>query len=427
MSFTSWDSPTDTWDNPTDTWDHLGVAPVGSFVPPVTVYIGTMNGVGDIGDVSAYLSGTINVTRGRSREVDQYTAGTASFTLRNESRLFDPSNTASPLYPGILPRLPVTITLAGNTIFGGFVDDIQVNYEIPNICTVDVTCIDAFTCLANSFLQNRTPAAEPSGTRIFHILGYAEVDPAAGHFGTSLDTGQITVCSRTFDQVDALSTCQSMAVAEQGFFFCDCNGVLQYHDRYWNTRLLVLAVTFSDLPADITNGAIAYQGITQGSQALLLYNLVTGTSYVPGSTLQQVGDAPSQAQFGVRTLQMGSLETNSLYDTSDLIQWMLNRYSQPEIRFATVTVELQSLDPARLAAVTALDLGSVVTVRRTPGGTGTPATITKVEQVDQIVYALDVSNSTYTLTLTFSLFDPRSYFTLDSAVLGVLDVNQLGA
>jgi hypothetical protein len=124
---------------------------------------------------------------------------------------------------------------------------------------------------------------------------------------------------------------------------------------------------------------------------------------------------------------MGSLETNSLYDTSDLIQWMLNRYSQPEIRFATVTVELQSLDPARLAAVTALDLGSVVTVRRTPGGTGTPATITKVEQVDQIVYALDVSNSTYTLTLTFSLFDPRSYFTLDSAVLGVLDVNQLGA
>lgn len=44
-------------------------------------------------DVTNYVA-SVSVSRGKSRELDRYTAGNASVTLHNDSRIFDPFNTS---------------------------------------------------------------------------------------------------------------------------------------------------------------------------------------------------------------------------------------------------------------------------------------------------------------------------------------------
>ena len=63
-------------------------------------------------DVTEYVA-SVSVSRGKSRELDRYTAGNASVTLHNDSRIFDPFNAASPYFTQILPRKPIVIETNG--------------------------------------------------------------------------------------------------------------------------------------------------------------------------------------------------------------------------------------------------------------------------------------------------------------------------
>jgi hypothetical protein len=104
-------------------------------------------------DVSQWLTGVATCNRGRSRETDQINAGTLTFSLRNENRYFDPTNTNSPYYPGVRIRSKVEMVVAGNTVFTGFVDDVNITYALAgpqtgSISTVDVSCVDALGLLA---------------------------------------------------------------------------------------------------------------------------------------------------------------------------------------------------------------------------------------------------------------------------------------
>jgi hypothetical protein len=73
-------------------------------------------------DVTNYVA-SVSVNRGKSRELDRYTAGNVSVTLHNDSRTFDPFNTASPYYGNIVPRKPIVIETNGDRVFTGFIDD----------------------------------------------------------------------------------------------------------------------------------------------------------------------------------------------------------------------------------------------------------------------------------------------------------------
>ena len=126
-------------------------------------------------DVTSYISGQATWTRGRQRETDQFSAGEAHFTLRNESRAFDPINASSPYYPGILPGAAVRILVAGEIVFWGRVDDYQVDYDLSGTSVVNVTCYDGLGMLAGQFLYNWSAVAEFPQTRIPSILGSPNV------------------------------------------------------------------------------------------------------------------------------------------------------------------------------------------------------------------------------------------------------------
>lgn len=102
-------------------------------------------------DVTQYVR-DLSTSRGRSNELDTYSAGSCQVILDNRTRLFDPENTAGTYYGSLTPLRPIRIrvTPSGGTIrsiFFGFIDQWPQAYNYPNDATVSVTATDAFKVL----------------------------------------------------------------------------------------------------------------------------------------------------------------------------------------------------------------------------------------------------------------------------------------
>jgi hypothetical protein len=375
-------------------------------------------------DVSAYVSGQITTNRGRSRETDRFTTGSCSFVLRNESRLFDPTNTSSIYYPGIVPRTPVQILVAGVPVFTGYVDDYDVTYTKPNICTVTVSCLDAFSILANTYVTNQSLVLQLSGARIAALLA---LNSYAG--AISIAVGQATIQAGTygasFPGDVVLDDMQNIASSEWGYLYIDRAGTLQFQDQYWiveQEQATGFLTIFSDVAADWSAGAFPYIDVGMISATLLLYNQVLGTRNGGGE--QVVNSQTSQFRYQLRSLTLPTVENVSDAAVLALCNWVLSIYQNPQVRFDTLEVELTGVSSAQQTALAVLDLTSLAWVKRTPPGGGTPSAIAIPSYIESISYALDVSGSTYRVKFGFGTV-PAYGFVLDSATLGVLDTNQL--
>jgi len=104
---------------------------------------------------------SITTNRGRRRALERFGTGTATITLDNRDRSFDPTNTASPYYnatvgvTGVVPSIPVVIRATWNgvtyPIFRGFIDSWTFDYADAGIgdATATISCSDAFKPLSN--------------------------------------------------------------------------------------------------------------------------------------------------------------------------------------------------------------------------------------------------------------------------------------
>lgn len=136
-----------------------------------------------------------NTSRGRRRELERFTTGTAQIVLDNRDRRFDPTNTASPYYnatvgvTGVVPAIPVVIRATWDStkysIFRGFIDSWTFDYSDAGIgdATATITCSDAFKAFSNVIggLPSVTTITS-SGTG---VLDVAVSTPSDGGFGVS--------------------------------------------------------------------------------------------------------------------------------------------------------------------------------------------------------------------------------------------------
>ena len=105
-------------------------------------------------DITDYVR-SFSTRRGRNHELGKMQAGEASLTLDNRDRRFDPTNTASPYYPNVLPMRHCRIsaaTTATYVLFRGFVEDWGQQWSGPNAAgqgdaTAEVHLVDAFSVL----------------------------------------------------------------------------------------------------------------------------------------------------------------------------------------------------------------------------------------------------------------------------------------
>ena len=340
-------------------------------------------------DVTEYVS-SVSVNRGKSRELDRYTAGQASVTLHNDSRIFDPFNTDSPYYSQILPRKPVAIETNGERVFTGFIDDWDLTYEIAGKSFASISVVDGFFRLSSAELETYTNISELSSERITTVLNKPEVAwPIANR---SIAVGKTTLqADEVPENTNVLQYLQTIEITENGQLFIDRSGSLVFKNRA-TVPPLTTAITFTD---DATPNAIKYTniGVVYGSENL--YNRVTVTR--AGGEPQVRDSLGSQNLYGVAAYSLDGLLLETDFEASQLAGYLVGLYDEPELRINDIVVTLHDKNSEEIDNLITIEIGDVTQVVFTPNKIGSP--------ISQYVIVTGIENGigidSHTITFKF--------------------------
>ena len=355
-----------------------------------------------------------SISRGRNREMQQFNGGTAQLQIYDPTRLFDPLNTASIYYPFVAPRQPVQILAGGVAIYSGFVTDWDLDYGYTTSANVTtVACADAFTVLANQAMNGWTPSAESSSARVAAVLTRPEIIyQGAYSVGTGSSTlGAYAVAAGT----NVLAYLQNVATSEQGYLFISAAGVLTF-----TGRAAVLNPVSSIAFVDTGSGGIPYRTLKNAYGDELLYNYVQ-TQAPPGG-VQTTSDAPSIALYQAQQWTKLDLLNSTDAEVAALGNYVLGRYRDPVLRFTGVSVQLAALSGADQTTALSTDLTRIASVQKSYS-VGSPASVTQTLIVSGINHA--ITPGSHVVEYTFESTDSSGYFTLNSALFGILDTNLL--
>lgn len=348
---------------------------------------------------------SVQVRRGRSRQLSKFTAGNANITLSNRDRAYDPLNTASPYYGSLVPRKQVIVERDGYRLLTGLTEDWNLSYDLSADNLAEVSCVDGLASLAATTLTAGTATAQATGARVQAYLD------AAGWPTTlrAISAGQATLGADVIsDGTNALAYLQKVEASEPGALFVDRDGMVTFRDRN-DLQAFTSGVTFAD---DGTGIPFTDIEVTYGTEEMV--NSVT-VNYT-GGTVTAV-DATSVAAYGTFDATVDSL----LGSSADILaDWVLGNYAEPKYRITGLTVILDGLPTAQQAQALDIDLGDVVYVTWTPNGAG--AAIAQYCTVEGIEH--DATPAAH--YITFTLASTIASFQLDSTEWGVLDTNALG-
>jgi len=372
---------------------------------------GTLGGV-QLVDLTSMIR-SINIKRGRNRELEQFNAGTASVVFYDPTRILDPLNTASSYYPFVGPRNPIEVYADGVDIFCGVVTDWNIDYGVAANATDTVArCADAFTVLANQAMDDWTPTAQASGARVNAVLDRSEVRYQGPR---SIDTGSSTLGAYAVAAgTNVLTYLQTVMASEQGYLFIAADGTLTFRGRATALNATP-TITFKD-----DGTGVRYQSLTNAYGDELLYNYIQTQS--PAGAVQINSNATSIALYQAQQYSKLDLLNSTTAEVDALGEYLLGRYKDPQLRFTGVQVQLAGLSAADQASVLGNDLTDIVSVLKT-FGTGTPATVTQTLITSGVEHS--ITPASHTVRFTFESTDGNSYLTLDSAIFGKLDENLL--
>jgi len=371
---------------------------------------GTLGGLAYADLTSLVMS--INIRRGRNRQLDQFNAGTAQVVFNNNTRILDPLNDASIYYPFVLPRSPIIIYANGTPIYTGFVEDWNLDYQNANQGRMVARCVDTFGTLANQQLNAFTPSAQTSGLRVDAVLDRPEV---AYQGARSIGTGTSTLGAYAVSQdTNVLNYLQQVNTSEQGYLYTAADGTLTFKGRS-SVLNPVSGASFT------TNGTgIPYMSLVNQYGSELLYNFIVTQS--PAGGAQTSSDADSIALYQTQNYNLLNLLNSTTAEVAGLGAYLLGKYSNPVVRFTAVSVELAALTSAQWSILLAIDMTSVVTVQK-DYSTGSPASESQTLIVSGIEHR--IVPGSHNINYTFESTDGNQYMTLDSAIFGLLDTGLL--
>jgi len=314
-------------------------------------------------------SQSVTINRGRSRELDRFTTGTANILFTNQDRAFDPFYTSSPYYPDVKPRRTVRIStvVAGGSAavqFTGLVEDWSLDYQVSGESDASAACVDGFVLFGGQQLAAHTATAQYSGARIGAILDRAEVDWASTL--RSLNTGgQLFQADVIEEGRDVLEYLQIVEASEPGFLFMSKDNSVTFRDR--NTAAALGTIIFSD-----AGTAIDYTDLSVSYGTELLYNRAS-VSFIGGDS-QISSNATSISEYGVVALDLNGLlfQTGSAgtADAQALANYIVNKYANPELRFDSMSVELAGMGTANQTKVLSVELQDNIIVEYLPNKIG---------------------------------------------------------
>lgn len=356
-------------------------------------------------EIDVGLVRSVSISRGRSRQLDRFRAGTLSIEFDNRGRVFDPLNTASEYAGQIVPRISMQILADNIPIFTGVTTDWEVDYDIAYQDSASVLCADNFTVLANySFDENLTPGQDTVGGRldwVKSVFGY----PGQTSFANgNANLGAFEVSSGT----QALDYMFSAAQSDLGLLFVDSAGVLTYVGRFDKDPTSIL--TFAD-----DGSGVPFQTLKTQYGDELLYSRVVATS--PAGTFV-AEDQDSLDQFGLSVLNLSNVLNASLGQLQVIAEDYLEIYRFPQVRFTGLSVELAGLSAAQVEDVLGLDLGDPISVVKSFEG-GAPLLVTQNVIVSGVSHR--IRPGSHLVEFTFERNNYGVGLTLDDAVRGTLD------
>ena len=362
-------------------------------------------------DVSNFVR-SVSVRRGKSRQLDKYTAGVASIEFNNNNRTFDPENGSSPYYGQIIPKRTVKVSTGGSAVFYGVVDDWNLNYELSGLSTAGADCVDGFTQLAQGALSAHTATSELTGARLNAVLDRSEVAwPTAFR---DIDEGsELLQADVVADGTNALEYLQLVNSSEPGSIFIGKDGSFVFKDRAV-APVSAGQVTFAD-----DGSGIKFSGVNVVYGTELLYNYVQVERLNGGTAIAQ--DDDSISTYGQQALIQSGLLLNDDSDAQALADYLVGVYSEPEYRFETLAVQLEALTSAEQIKVLGLEINDVCRIKFTPNKVGSQ--IDKYAVVIKIEH--DIQPLQHRVVFGFETLDYAS-LVLDDLEFGILDINQLG-
>jgi hypothetical protein len=371
---------------------------------------GTLGGLAYADLTSIVLS--VNIRRGRNRQLDQFNAGTAQVVFNNSSRVLDPLNTASIYYPFVLPRSPIIIYANGTPIYTGYVEDWNLDYSIPNQDRMYASCVDAFGTLANQQLNAFTPSAETSGVRVNTVLDRPEINYQGSR---SIDTGSSTLGAYAVSQdTNVLNYLQQVNTSEQGYLFTAADGSLTFKGR----SSVLNPVAGASFTSDGTG--IPYMSLLNQFGSELLYNYIVTQS--PAGAAQTSSDSTSIALYQTQNYNLLNLLNSTTTEVAALGSYLLGKYANPIVRFTGISCELAALTSAQWSTIFAIDLTSIISVQKNYA-TGTPTTETQTLITSGIEHR--IVPGSHIINFTMESVDGNQYLALDNAIFGTLDNNLL--
>ena len=371
---------------------------------------GTLGGVTFV-DLTSLVE-SVNITRGRSRQLDQFNAGTAVIAFDNASQILNPSNTASPYYPFVLPRCPVQILANGIPIYTGLITDWNLDYDISNQDMMYASCSDNFTVLANQALNAVTPSVQTTGARINTVLDLAEINYQGAR---SIDTGSSTLGAFAISQdTNCLNYLQLVNTSEQGYLFMSANGTLTFKGRS-SVLNPVAGATFN------TDGTgLPYQTLINQFGDELLYNYIITQS--DAGAVQTTSDSTSIALYQAQQYALTNLLNSTTTEVAALGNYLLGKYKNPVLRFTGLSTEMSALSATNQDILLNLDMTSIATVVKN-FVIGTPATETQTLIVSGIAH--NITPGSHIVSFVYESTDGNAYFTLNDAIFGTLSTTNL--
>lgn len=363
----------------------------------------------------------ITINRGRQTQLDEFSAGTCTITLYDQTRKYDPVNTLSPYYntvtgtSGVTIRRTIKVFYGATQIFTGRITDLDVEFQPTSTpisrSTVTIEAADDFVLLANARIEEFNPTAQLGGARITTLLALPEINYTGA---TVLDAGTILLDTETIpDQTVLLDYMQDIAATEQGFLFMKGDGTLRFSNRIGN-----LFTTSPFFFSDDGTGDADYETLSVMYGQEQLYNRVVCTP-IDSTNPGIADDATSQAAYGVSVLHLDGLLCSDA-DAQIMADYLLPLYKDPQYRFDAVSLTFAGakVSLAVQQQVMSLDLGSVIKVKKS-FAVGTPSTITQTLSVEGISHA--ITPTAHNISFRTAVRNIVYYFTLDNATLGVLD------
>ena len=198
----------------------------------VTISFGSS---GDI-DVSQYVQ-SFSISRGISRALEDYSAGSLSITFVNNARVFDPLNTSSPLYYGVGGYTVVQpggrVQVKANNIvrFTGFIQDWEFSFDDAGFDgKATLTALDRMYRVGNAvFTGGQAWQVEPTSDRMKTVLNYNGFGAAEY---SQITSGQTLLGYDDWNAGDSvLSYLQQVARSEPGDFYSNASAVMTFKDR----------------------------------------------------------------------------------------------------------------------------------------------------------------------------------------------------